>query len=567
MTCRPRLFAVSLLLACTALAVSGCEEDKDDLLPPIEAARVALAEGRPMAAEAALQRALGEGASRASLAALMGEAALAQGDLAKAHEWLDAGEFDLASAAFGWRMRGRLAMAEGDLAEASGAFDRALSSGQASAGLWVDIARMRYRSGEQVGAVAAAQAALKLDANAPEALQLMGQLTRDAAGPEAALDHFAKAVKVAPAKGELEEDYAATLGDAGRASEALRQLAGRDSPRSYFLSAVIAARGGEFALSRTLLQRSDEATRETAAARMLGGIADLEEGNSASAAQVFARLLREQPDNPAIRDLHAAALFRSGNHRELVAAYSALALGGRASNYLRILVGRSHEALGDRARAAAFLDGSGEMRTGLVRLAPTGRGGALAQRDAIRGSGGLAAARGFATSNPGAVDALALLGDAELLNGDKGAARKAYAAAASVRQPWPLLQRRLAAARSPEEATGLLEDYVRGHPVSGAASARLSDAFAARGDWQTAAKLLDHALANGMGRVPWVHAARSVAAARLGDGEGALAYAIEAHELWPTSRVATEALLRALPPEEGAARTELAAKLASLPNR
>ena len=71
----------------------------------------------------------------------------------------------------------------------------------------------------------------------------------------------------------------------------------------------------------------------------------------------------------------------------------------------------------------------------------------------------------------------------------------------------------------------------------------------------------------GMGRVPWVLAARSVGARQLGDADEAMSYALAAHELEPMNPLAISALLAAMPDDGSAARAELEAKLRSLQSR
>ena len=96
------------------------------------------------------------------------------------------------------------------------------------------------------------------------------------------------------------------------------------------------------------------------------------------------------------------------------------------------------------------------------------------------------------------------------------------------------------------------------------AAALLADAFAAAGDWERAVQLLDHAMALGMARVPWLLAARSIAAGELEDNDAALDYALAAHELQPMNPMAIAALIDALPESEEAARSELETKLRSV---
>jgi tetratricopeptide (TPR) repeat protein len=278
--------------------------------------------------------------------------------------------------------------------------------------------------------------------------------------------------------------------------------------------------------------------------------------------------------------LLAYELSRSGGERELVHRFAAPASNGAGSTYLRMLVGRAYEALGERERAAEFLDlaafGPSELAV-LPGLTPRASlsvspdmGGleirdyvrhAIASEDAVAAVG---RARSFAQRFPGSGDAQAILGDAEFARGDKAAARAAYARSALVRRSWPLTLRLAAAQEDAAETRRLLESYVRDNPMNAEAAALLADAFAAAGDWERAAQLLDHAMILGMARVPWVLAARSIAAGELDDSDAALDYALAAHELQPMNPLAIAALIDALPESEEAARSELETKLHSV---
>ena len=551
----------------------------------IDQARARMGGDDPRAARLHLERALDEGANRAELAALFGEVELLAGDLAAARAWLAPQEFSDATRALGFRMLGRLEMVEGDLRAAGAAFDRSHAVDPENAELWVDIGRLRYRGGEQFEAIEAVDHALAIDPANGEALRFKGQLARDAQGMEAGVKLLGRALRSRPEDIDLRVEYAATLGDAGRAEEALQVLRGTNSsaattPRGLFVQAVLAARGRHFRLSRDLLSRSGLQQDDVASARLLSAIIDLEEGNFASAAQGLDRLYTWQPDNPRIRDLLAYALSRDGGERELVHRFAGMAASNSSSAYLRVLVGRAYEALGNRERAAIYIDlaalGGGNFSV-LPSLTPPellaiseGEGGQQVRdyvRNAIAGREAVAAlrkGREFARRFPGSADAQAILGDAEFARGNKRAAREAYRRSAQVRRPWPLALRLAGAQEDPQSARQLLTAYVRENPMNGDAAAILADALAAEGDWTRAVALLDHAMGLGLGRVPWVLAARSVGALQLDNPEEALDFALAAHDLQPMNPLAISALIAALPEGEERARRELEAKLHSL---
>lgn len=577
-------FRLLSALALSLAVLGGCEEASTDRTA-VESAQIEIARGDALAAQIFLDRALEQGESRDELAAFFGEAALLAGDLQSARDWLGPGEFAEPTRALGFRLLGRLEMAQGNLPAAGAAFDKSYRVEPDSAELWVDIGRLRYRGGEQFEAIEAADRALAIDPDNGEALRFRGQLARDAEGLRAGAALLGRALEVQPDNIDLRVEYAATLGDAGRAQEALEALranggAAAHGPRGLFVQAVIAARGGNFRLARNLLAKSGLQGGGLASARLLAAIIDLEEGNFASAAQSLDRLYMRQPDNGRVRDLLAYALSRDGGHRELVYRFASVAAAGSGSAYLRALVGRAYEALDDRKRAAAFLDLAALGQAGLTvlpsmtpaELLAISKGASGTEtrdyvRNAIAGREALAAvrrARDFAKRFPGSADAQAILGDAEFARGNKRAARKAYARSAMVRRPWPLTLRLAGAQDSTASARQLLEAYVRDNPMNGEAAAILADALAAEGDWQRSVQLLDHAMGLGQVRVPWVLAARSVGALQLDDPQAALDFALAAHDLQPMNPLAISALISALPEDEATARNELEAKLRSL---
>ena len=587
MICSPDLGRRVLAALCAVgvlSALGACEE----AAPPqsaIKKARGALARGDGIAAEEQLRASLRDTSAPEDVAAYLGEAALLQDDLVTARHWLQPGRFSAATDLHGYRMLGRLEMREGNLSVAGAAFDQALSIDAENADLWVDIGHLRYRGGEQIQAIAAADRALAIDPDSAVALQFRAQLVRDAFGPLAALPWLERALEVAPDDLALNTDYAANLGEVGRASDALavlRDVAKRAprAPRLLYLQAVIAARGGDLPLARDLYLRAPARDRETPAGQMLGGILDLELGHHASAAQTFARLAAAQPDNRQVTRLFAKALSLSGGEREMIARFATR--NESASSYSNTLIGRALETLDRRAEAAAFLDAAARPgRLAVVplasnrpveaaRLADLSSG--LALRDYLRAmlaTGGLAdgagQARVFANRFPGSSDAQNLLGDALLANGEAGAAIAAYGKAAQVRTDWPLMKRLIAAYQrvgAQEAARASLKAYLEGGAREPMAAALYGKWLARDGAFGQAAAMLDSALAHGAGRDPSVLALRSEIAARAGEGEAASDFAWRAYSLQPMYAPAIRAVIATT--QDDAVRERLQAKLARL---
>jgi predicted Zn-dependent protease len=422
------------------------------------------------------------------------------------------------------------AVTAGRLAEAGQLLDQGLAKAPESPALWVAIARLRLRGGEHLTAIDAADRALALGPDHAPALLLRALMVRDAHGFAAALPWFEAALAADDTDPDIWAEYAATLGDGGRyhaMQRAVRRLAAiaPDNPRVPFLQAVLAARGGEYPLARSLLARSGMAARGVPAARQLDALINLAEGNPDSAAEILEGLAKRQPGNARVRELYAKALFEGGRAGDLIARFGAEAERSEASPYLSLLVARAYEQIGDRSRAAPLLArayaGAAQQPTVLAVREGLPPPTAAARRAGFAGNWRVARTqtRVLTTRYPASADVAALAGDAALGSGDLGAGLAAYALSARARSPWPLTRKAAWAARragDPAGAEALLARQVAGEPDTASALVALAHARAAAGDWTRAALLLDHAIALGAGHDPALIGLRLRAAKALG---------------------------------------------------
>jgi lipopolysaccharide biosynthesis regulator YciM len=566
----------TLALALPAWAASG-----DGAM---RAAREALARGDGIAAEAALKQALGEGTPRSAVAAAMGEAELLQDDFVEAREWLASGEFAADQKLYGLHQLARLEMAEGNVTAAAEAFDKALEVGVGTAEMWVDIGRLRYRSAQHHLALEAAYNALKLDPENPRAIEFRGQLARDAQGLKTAAAWFAHGLKSNPNDIGLLGEYAATLGELGRANAMLKvtrrmiELGGGEE-RAFYLQAVLSARAGNDELARKLLWRSDETYRESAAGLVLAGVLDLRAGNSGLALESFDKLAQLQPDNLDAQLLLARGMFADGDYRGVIEDFATAAARTDASPYLLALVGRSYEFLGERGSAAPFLDRAARASSTAPSLLDLGEAGRMTlfryAHDPLRIDVGVARVRELLAANdaggaqavlaeftkqyPYSADIEVLAGDVALANGNAAEAVVQYRKAAQIRRSLALVERTVASYRAlgrESEAEAEVLNYLSEHPMDGGA-ARLAADFAMRkAEWRRAQVLLAHARAAGGGeRDPQLLADLSRAALEAGDTATAKEAAQAAFALQRSNGRAAYALaltLRAAGDERGA---------------
>jgi Flp pilus assembly protein TadD len=540
----PRALWLAVLL--TLAPILGLPASAAPADSALKTAHDALARGDGIAAEEALKQALASGTPRPAVAAAMGEAELLQGDLAAAREWLGPGAFAPDQRVYGFHQLARLEMADDNLPAAGAAFDKALAIGVGTAPMWVDIGRLRYRSAQQGLALEAAENALQLDPEDPRAIEFRGQLARDAQGLKTGLAWFALGLKNNPNDVGLLGEYAATLGELGRARQMLKvtrrmiELGGGED-RAFYLQAVLAARAGNDGLARKLLWRTEKAFDKTAAGLVLTGVLDSRAGNSGLALESFDELARLQPENPHFQLLLARGMYADGDYRGVVEDFAALANRADASPYLLTLVGRSFEILGERGAAAPFLDRAARGGANAPAVLDVSEAGRLtlfrygadplridvgvARVRSLLAAGDLAGAQAvlgaFTQAYPASVDVHVLAGDVALARADGAAAIAEYRKAAQIRRGLPQVQRMVAAYRllgDERSAEAEALDFLGQHPMHGRAS-RLAAEFAFnRGEWRRAQTLLTHARAVGGGeRDPQLLADLSRAALQAGD--------------------------------------------------
>lgn len=459
-------------------------------------------------------------------------------------------------------------LTEGNLAKAGAALNRALAIAPLDAGLWVDVARFRYVGGEHILAIAAAERALAFGPRNPAALQLKAELVRDSQGPEPALVWFEKAVQRAPHDLSLKAEYAATLGDAGRAAEMLavtREILERDSgnTRAFYLQAVLAARAGNFPLAKRLLDRTGDRLRDLPGAMLLRGIVEIDAQNHALAIAALEPLVKRQPDNLRARDLLARAIFLSGDYAQLVERFGEEAARDDASAYLTMTVARCWEQLDRRDRAAPLLDKvAGASSRAVVPVAshdPVGR--MLAAGDI---GGARALVGGWLAANPGNFDHLALAGDVELVAGNAGAAVQFYDRAARIRNPDSLSARRVQAMLIAGDAAGaakLAETHLAANPASVPARRAVAFMAAASGDWARSRRLLESVALEGRSRDVQLLSDLALVQVRTGDVALGLETARRASALYRAQPLAAQAMGVALV-AEGASRSGAGALLA-----
>jgi tetratricopeptide (TPR) repeat protein len=474
--------------------LNALQADPDNRPARAMQARIHLALGDGVAAEAEILRARQAGVPAADLAHLLAHAKLLQGD-ARAALASAAGAAP-ANLAYAARISGSAWMALGEPARAQAAFDRALALAPGDSRVWADVARFRRAGGDVGGAIEAADRAVAADPRNTEALVLRGVLTRGQYGLSAALPWFDRALDIDASNVEALLERATTYGDIGRMDDMLadarevHRLTG-GHPTAYYLQAVLAARARNFALARSLYDRTRGAMDDTPAGRLLLSAIDFETGNSEQAARRLAALLADQPGNRRVRRLLAAAQWRMGDAAATVATLRPIADLADADSYTLSLIGRALQRTGDGQNASLYLARAARPAPDArAAIAPLDEGAFAAVRRIAeenpadgpaqvrfvsallaRGMGeeALSRARRLQAASPGAPEAHILVGDALGVRGDFAGAADQYRRAANIAFSEAVAIRLVEALRRSgqgEASDNVLRLYARENPRS-----------------------------------------------------------------------------------------------------
>ncbi|WP_304562927.1 tetratricopeptide repeat protein [Sphingomonas immobilis] len=532
-------------------------------------ARTFLALGNGDAAEGELDRATDAGFDPERAHHLYAHAWLLQDDADAA--LTEAAKAPPRYAGYAVRIGAQALAAQGDVPRAQQVLSDMLDANPRDAAAWADLAQIRADAGNGAGAIDAVGRALAIDGNNLAALTLRSELVRDQYGLTASLPWFEAVLKRDAYYYDALIDYAATLGDVGRYQDMLeatrKALAARPgSADAYYLQAVMAARAGNFDLSRTLFARAKPTIGDTPGALLLGGTLAFKAGAYQQAIDQWQALIDQQPMNLTARRLLGLALLKSGDARGSLDALRPAGLRGDADSYTLMLIARAFEQTGERDWAAKYLDraawpaGSGASPFGVdddtptladaVKTAPDEPTARLSYVRGLLESGdrdeALAQAQAIVKMMPGAPTAYLALGDTLAALGRYGEAAAAYRSAAGLRFDEPTMLRMVDAldrAGQRQAALTALTLYLSQNPQSIAAQRIAAHWQIAGGEWDAAIETLENIRQQTGSRD--VALLVDLSAAYLGgddaDPDTALAYAKAAYRLAPMNPAAADA--------------------------
>jgi tetratricopeptide (TPR) repeat protein len=452
--------------------LNAIKEDPSYATAHLLQAKVYLKLGDGVAAEAELGRARETGAAMARTHHLMAHALLLQNAPERALREANPAVVPRGFAAYAARMRGRALVMLGDTGSAAREFGLAMRLVPRDSDLWVDIGRFRLATGENAGAVEAADRAVAFGPRNPDALLLKGELARTQYGLVAAMPWFERALAIDPHNVAALLAKASSLGEMGKMRAMLATtrlvLSIEDrNPTAFYLQAVLAARAGKFVLSRALMQRTGDALDNQPAAMLLVGAVEYQLGNIEQAIDRLTRLIALQPENIKARRILGAAQWRAGDVRATIETLQPIADLPDADSYVLTLIGRAYERRGERGQAANYLDRAAMPSPVLatnpvdprelavlqrgVAINPAAAGPRIALIRALMRSGrnqeALAQALILQRANPGVLTAHVLAGDALAALGRFAPAADAYRLAANISFTEPVAIRLVEALR------------------------------------------------------------------------------------------------------------------------
>ncbi|HEV7233496.1 MAG TPA: tetratricopeptide repeat protein [Sphingorhabdus sp.] len=582
------------LRAARVALLNAAKTDPESRQVPIAQAEVSLALFDASAAQAALERALALGVPKSQIAHLLGQAYWMQGELGDAEEALLDPAILAANRGYAMRILGRVQMDKGDTIAAQTSFGEAIRIAPDDSRNWTDLARLRFVLADQRGAIEAVDRALKLNANDVRALEFRGVLMRSQYGVVAALPWFERGLQITPTDVPLLEEYALTLGEAGRYRDMLQQARkiislDRGNARAFYMQAVLAARAGDYALAKRILPRAGTDFNELPGPMLLDAILEYELGNFNRAVDKLQTLLAQQPYNRRVRSLLAQAMYRAGEPLNALDTIREIAARPDADSYSLMLAARAFEASDQPDRATDPLNDAAiaTVRPAQALPEPSSLIGAAdaARREPnnarvilpyirlLLASGNsdaaLAEALRLQNASPGVADAHMIVGDVENGRGNLPGAVAAYARAREIAFTEPVMLRLVdALARSGEQkaADDALTAYLAFNPANLTALRLAGYRNLDAGQWRHAIALLERVRAR-MGyndSLLLANLARAYAGA--GQVDKAEEYAAIAYRVAPMNQMVVRTYAEVLKKsgKRPKAARELAAKLVAM---
>ena len=498
---------------------NAIEADPDWPDARLAQARILVAMGNGIGAEAEIRRARELGLSDTATRVQLAHAVWLQGEPARALAELQAGPVPDRYKAYAERIAGNAAMDLGNFDGARAAFDESIRLDPDNSQLWADISRFRYTNADVGGAMQAIDRALQLNRNNMDATLIKAGLVRENQGLIPALGWYERVLKVKPDHVGALVEYAATLGDVGRSTDMLkatrRVLAiDKNNARARLLQAILAARAENYDLAQRILFKIGDQLENLPAFLLVSAVVEEELGNHNVAVNRATKLLDLQPNNFTARRILALASLNAGDADDAWHIIAPIYTRPDADSWSIMLAASALEEEGDIGEAVPLLMRASQFRKGdAIAFAPATAPELLAA-DAARNplnaqlvipyirsevnsgriGSALAAAQRLQRANPGVPDAHMLVGDTELAGKRAAAAVTAYQQAVRLRfGEVGALRLANAHSESGNDAAALhtLGDFTSRNPENIPATRILGSLYLKNNDWNRAVAALE----------------------------------------------------------------------------
>lgn len=353
--------------------IAGLRErpEDGDMLAMLAQTQIALGDGE--GAVVSLDRLSALGDDRPEHAILRGEAEILRGRYEEATNAVEG--LDLAGAD---RIRALSLLASGEIDAAAEAFATGEGRSTPDARLLASYSRFELARGDKERAANLAAKALRADDTSIDAYLASALVSRSRSKLPAALRSYEKALGLHPANFEARLGKAQVLvemEDFQSAKPLVGELA-KEAPENRsieLLRAKLAARDGDWAQVRDILQRYEPEMDESPGLRLAYGEAQLELGYPAQALALLQPMLNANQSQRELRMLVARAHLASGNAREALDTIELVAIRPDARAEELTLASEAAKALGSPKAA--------EYRTRAGEITPQWIGGELAKAD------------------------------------------------------------------------------------------------------------------------------------------------------------------------------------------
>lgn len=482
-------------------------------------ARMLVALGNGLGAEAEVRRAQSLGYPMTKARHLLGHAILLQNEPERALKELDAGPVANEFAAEAYRIAGNAHLELGNFNGARNSFDQSIKKEPRNSMLWVDIARFRNMNADLGGAVQAIDNALIINRDNIDAMFIKANLVRDKEGLLPSLIWYERVIEAKPNHLGAQLEYAATLGDIGRYEDMLAATRSalridKNNPRAFLLQATMAARAGHYNLAKTLLFKTGTKLENVPAFLLVSAAVEYELGNYNIAADLADRLLNVQPNNFTARRILAGASYGAQDAAQAWDIINPILDRPDTDSWSIMLAGMALEDQSKWKEAIPILDRATNFRRGAaIAFGEADSPGILAADAAAnplnaavvipyirsqvnmgRTAAALSAAQRLQRANIGVPEAHMLVGDIEVAAHRYGSAVENYQRSASLRFG-EAVALRLANAYGAKgdmaAAQATLERFIHRNPGNIPAQRALASIHVARKDWKKASASLE----------------------------------------------------------------------------